>query len=563
MCFNVAQFTANENPSPGAYKMYQWIAPQRIGACTALTSYRSLIAVVTALALISCGQPRLDPTGPATLESIFITPVQPWIEVNASLSLQATGVFSDGTMTKLSDWLEWQSSDSGLATIDPLGNVLGIAAGITTITVTELNSQLTATATLRVQPGGDADPIEPEEPIGPTLTHVTITPNSPVLSINQTVQLNLLGHYDDASTSTIQTGVEWSSSDEDVATIIQTGVLTSRQMGTCLITASALGLTVTTAARVETDTPALVSVSISPENPSVGLGDTLQLEARGTYSGGSQSNLSQGITWSSSAPSVASVSSSGLLLAASAGAVVIALSHSETSLSADVTIVITTEQISGTGSSSDPWVISAPLSDQATVNNGSSQYYAVPVHPFAKYNIHLRAMTADLGLWVYGDDETYNIINPTCSSLHGGTEDEICSFQEAQQGILYIRVSGVLSESSSAYTLVVEPVPVEDLSGTPVSVTHSTEVKEWLIYKINVTPFQSYRVSISGLDGDADLHVSDNDSTFATTLCQSELTGELEETCNGVTPTTSSLYVGVDATKSWIGTSFSLSVDEQ
>lgn len=543
--------------------MYQLIGPKRIGACTALTSYRRLFFVVAALALISCGQPHLDPTETATLESIFITPVQPWVEVDATLSLQATGVFSDGTLSKLDDWLEWQSSNTDLAAVDPLGNVLGVAAGTTTITVTELNSQITGTATLRVQPKDDAEPVDPEEPAGPILTHVTISPNNPVLSTNQTVQLNLLGHYDDATTSTIHTGVQWSSSEETVATIDETGVLTSREMGTSLITASALGLSATTAARVETDAPTLVSLSISPDNPSVGLGETLQLEARGTFSDGSQSILGQGVTWSSTAPSVASVSSNGLLSAISAGAAVISLSHSASSLSANVTIVITTEQTTGTGSSSDPWVISAPLSDQATVNDGSSKYYAVPVHPSAKYNVHLRSMTADLGLWVYGDDETYNIINPTCSSLHSGTDDEICSFQEAQQGILYVRVSGVLSESASAYTLVVEPMPVEELSGAPVSVTHSTEVKEWLIYKINVTPFQSYRVSISGLDGDADLHVSDNDSSFATTICQSELTGELTETCNGVTPTTGSLYIGVDATKSWIGTSFSLSVDEQ
>ena len=563
MCLNVAQVTANENPSPGAYKMSQLIAPQRIGACTALTFYRSLLFLATAFALSACGQPHTSATATATLESIFITPAQPYLEVNESISLQATAVFTDGTISSLNEWLEWQSSNKEIANIDPTGKVTGITPGTTTITVTELNSQMSATVSLRVQGGDDVTPVDPEEPTGPTLTHITITPNNPVLSINQTVQLSLLGHYDDATTATIQTGIDWSSADEDVATVDASGVLTSRQMGTSLITASALGLHATTAARVETDGPTLVSINISPENPSVGLGETLQLSARGIFSDGSQSTMNEGITWTSSAPSVANISNNGLLSALSAGAVLIELRHAESSLADDVTIVITSEQTTGTGSSSDPWVMSAPLSDQRSVNDGSSQYYAIPVHPSAKYNVHLRSMTADLGLWVYGDDETYNIINPTCSSLHSGTDDEICSFQEAQQGILYVRVSGVLSETPSDYTLVVEPMPVEELSGTPVSVTHSTEVKEWLIYKINVTPFQSYRVSISGLDGDADLHVSDNDSTFATTLCQSELTGELEETCNGVTPTSGSLYIGIDATKSWIGTSFSLSVNEQ
>ena len=67
-------------------------------------------------------------------------------------------------------------------------------------------------------------------------------------------------------------------------------------------------------------------------------------------------------------------------------------------------------------------------------------YYAIPVHPSGKYNVHLRGMTADLGLWVYGNDETYNISAPTCHSLNSGTEDELCSFQGASEGTLYLRV---------------------------------------------------------------------------------------------------------------------------
>jgi len=514
------------------------------------------------LLISACGQPHTDTTESSTLESILITPTQPWVEIGRTIQLQATGVLSNGSINNLTDWLEWESSAPEVASIDPMGIVQGIAAGTTTITVRELNTQIVATVNLTVQ-SGEVDPANPQEPTGPILTHLTISPSNPILPENQTVQLSMLGHYDDQTTSTIQTGVIWTSSQEDVATVDEEGILTSRQIGTALITGTALGLSASTPVRVETDEPVLVSMTISPENPSVALGETLQLIARGTYSDGTQTNLTSGIIWTSSAPSVATISSTGLLSALSAGAVVIELNHQTPALLAEVTIVITTPQTSGAGTSADPWVMTAPMSHQGFTDAGSSQYYAIPVHPSAKYNAHLRGMTADLGLWVYGDDETFNISNPTCSSLHGGTEDEICSFQGAQAGILYLRVSGVLSDDPSAYSLTVEPMPVEQLSGIPVTISHSTEVKEWLIYKINVTPFQSYRVSISGLDGDADLHVSDNDATFTTTLCQSELTGELEETCHGVMPTTSELYIGVDATKSWIGTAFNLSVSLQ
>ena len=128
--------------------------------------------------------------------------------------------------------------------------------------------------------------------------------------------------------------------------------------------------------------------------------------------------------------------------------------------------------------------------------------------------------------------------------------------------MLYLRVSGILSDDPSAYSLNVEPMPVEELTDAPLTVNHSTEVKEWLIYKLSVTPFQTYNITITGLDGDADLHVSDTDSTFVTTLCQSEFSGELDESCNGVVPTTNELFIGIDATKSWIGTSYSLNVSQ-
>ena len=105
-------------------------------------------------------------------------------------------------------------------------------------------------------------------------------------------------------------------------------------------------------------------------------------------------------------------------------------------------------------------------------------------------------------------------------------------------------------------------MPVEELSGAPLTVTHTTEVKEWLIYKLNVTPFQTYNVTVTGMDGDADLHVSDLNASFVSTLCQSQFSGELDESCNGIVPTTNEHFIGIDATKSWIGTSYSLNVTQ-
>ena len=56
----------------------------------------------------------------------------------------------------------------------------------------------------------------------------------------------------------------------------------------------------------------LVSVAVTPTNPSIAAGNQLQFTATGTFSDGSQGNLTSSATWTSSAPSVATINSTGL-----------------------------------------------------------------------------------------------------------------------------------------------------------------------------------------------------------------------------------------------------------
>jgi len=56
----------------------------------------------------------------------------------------------------------------------------------------------------------------------------------------------------------------------------------------------------------------LVSIAISPNNPTLGKGGSLQLTATGTYSDGSSQVLTTQVAWASTTPAVATVSPSGL-----------------------------------------------------------------------------------------------------------------------------------------------------------------------------------------------------------------------------------------------------------
>jgi hypothetical protein len=63
----------------------------------------------------------------------------------------------------------------------------------------------------------------------------------------------------------------------------------------------------------------LTGIAVTPAGPAVPRGATLQFAATGTYSDGSSAALTSGVTWASSAPSVATISPSGLATALATG----------------------------------------------------------------------------------------------------------------------------------------------------------------------------------------------------------------------------------------------------
>src|SRR5271157_1624270 len=67
----------------------------------------------------------------------------------------------------------------------------------------------------------------------------------------------------------------------------------------------------------------LVSIAVTPANPSIAAGTQQQFTATGTYSGGRKKDLTSSATWTSSAPSVATVSSGGLATGVAAGSTTI------------------------------------------------------------------------------------------------------------------------------------------------------------------------------------------------------------------------------------------------
>jgi len=77
----------------------------------------------------------------------------------------------------------------------------------------------------------------------PALVSITVTPDPATCTDEQSVRLVATGHYDDSSTADISNEVQWTSSDEDVASIrlvsfSNPGLAVGVHPGSCEITAT-------------------------------------------------------------------------------------------------------------------------------------------------------------------------------------------------------------------------------------------------------------------------------------------------------------------------------------
>lgn len=75
--------------------------------------------------------------------------------------------------------------------------------------------------------------------VNPTLTGVSVGPQGLSIQVNQTWQMSATGTYDDGSQKSLTSGVVWSSSDANTASIGQTsGIVTGVAIGSATVTAA-------------------------------------------------------------------------------------------------------------------------------------------------------------------------------------------------------------------------------------------------------------------------------------------------------------------------------------
>ncbi len=174
-----------------------------------------------------------------------------------------------------------------------------------------------------------------------TLDHVTVTPASKLLAVEETQQYKASAVNVGGGSTDVTSSATWASSDTSVATVDSSGLVTALSAGA----ADAAIIEISAASGGESDSAPLVvtssplsTLTVGPASQVISRGGTLQLTAIGTLEDSSEVDLADAVTWTSQDTNVATVDSSGLVKALSAG----------TALTVKITATISTKTESKT-----------------------------------------------------------------------------------------------------------------------------------------------------------------------------------------------------------------------
>ncbi|MGE5207229.1 MAG: beta strand repeat-containing protein [Chlamydiota bacterium] len=247
----------------------------------------------------------------AKLTSLAVTPSNPVLVVGATQQFAATGTFDDGSTQDLTSLVTWNSSSTSTATISSTGMATGQGGGACTISATYGGTS--ASTSLSVSTA--------------SLASLSISPATATIPPGISQQFSAIGTYSDGTVLKVTTMARWTSSDATVATVGNTGnsgQVTGVGMGWTRI--SAVLNSIIASAIVNVNNATLVSLSISPANPTLSLGSNQQMMATGTFSDGSSQDLTQWVSWASSNNQVCVVNSSGYAITSGSGTTTITAS---------------------------------------------------------------------------------------------------------------------------------------------------------------------------------------------------------------------------------------------
>ncbi len=230
------------------------------------------------------------------LEGLELDITEADIIVGENLKLKAIFTPAEATDVHLS----WSSSDESVAEVDAAGNIKAIAVGTATITV-KSGDGFTASCLIRVH---SEDEIIAEG----------IELNMPMVEITEGDTVELIATITPAETT--DKTVTWSSSDPEIATVDQNGIVTAVKVGKATITAKLTnGLEVTCQVTVVAKVIEAEGIELNLPAVEVIEGETVEL----TATVNPEETTDKTVTWTSSDETVATVDQNGIVTALKVG----------------------------------------------------------------------------------------------------------------------------------------------------------------------------------------------------------------------------------------------------
>jgi uncharacterized protein YjdB len=227
---------------------------------------------------------------PAVLESLAVSAGSPQIPLGATEPLTATGTYSDGSQHDVTSTAAWTSLQPAIASVSSSGLVTAAAVGSASVTATigAVNAQTQLTVT------------------GAALVSIAVSSSPTSIPLGESQQLTAIGTYTDGTTQNLTNIAAWTSSSPTIAPVSAAGIVTASAVGSAAVTATVSQMKGTFSLTV---IPAVLqTLAILAGNSNIPLGSTEQLAATGTYSDGTQQDLTSTAAWTSSPPDITSVS---------------------------------------------------------------------------------------------------------------------------------------------------------------------------------------------------------------------------------------------------------------
>ncbi|MBS1805884.1 MAG: Ig-like domain-containing protein [Acidobacteria bacterium] len=239
------------------------------------------------------------------------------VALSGTLQLTAQGNYSDGTTADLSSQVSWSSSDSSVAALNNTGLLTSYKTG--SVIATATSGSVSGTLVVTINGVSTIDVVAP----------------NPSLASGSTEQLTATAVFSDHSTKSITSDAAWQSSDNTVAVVSPSGLLTALKSGNVTVTAT--WNSISGNAAVSVTAGALSSITIMPAAFSVASGQSKQLSVLGVYADGTSQDVTSQAAWNSST-AAASVDSTGLVTGSSAGTSTITATIGSKSASALATV---------------------------------------------------------------------------------------------------------------------------------------------------------------------------------------------------------------------------------